>query len=107
MEYIADTAIARTEVANRLDGCRDMVVHESCQDLVVVNHERKELDDCRHTSKRQRMGGKQNGGNIFHGNSYVINISGEAAGGSFSFLNGKFPDATKSALENSPIEPTK
>ena len=85
-EYIADTDIARAEVANRLDGCRDMVVFQDdrksvdCRDAIVRNS-----DSDGPPQKRQKV--DVNERSVVYGNNYVINITGEA-GGNYSFLNG-------------------
>ena len=92
-EYIADTAIARTKVANRLDGSRAIVAVENENQLV-------DCHDNSHSEGPKPKKHKQSDGNIVYGNNYVINISG-AGGGDISFLNGGFfPNAMKKNESN-------
>ena len=72
-EYQEDTELQKADRASRIDGGGG---------TIVPYHKKLKVG---HSD-----GGSNNeaGNSVVNGNTYVINISGEAAGGSISFLNG-------------------
>ena len=69
-EYVENTGVMKADRASRLDGSEVL----EGQDLPA--------------QKRSKLGHSSSEAPIHHGDTYIINITGETGGGHFHFLNG-------------------